>query len=218
MPGYAQAVARERQIYSECTDVHRLPGIFHYWSVKHLRPKLNAFGFDDITDFLTQSLVAAAPRHIVSLGSGNCDLEIELAQGLEAAGLDRFTFDCVDLNEAMLERGRAAALEAGLADHFNFIQADLNEWRAAHDYDAAIANQSLHHVVNLEGLFDEVKRALAPRGVLIAADMIGRNGHRRWPEALEIVEEFLAASASLAPLQPQARPVRRALSRLGLLG
>jgi hypothetical protein len=66
----------------------------------------------------------------------------------------------------------------------------LNEWRAEREYDAVIANQSLHHIVNLEGVFAEAKRCLRPGGVLVTSDMIGRNGHRRWPEALDVVYEF----------------------------
>ena len=58
------------------------------------------------------------------------------------------------------------------------------------EYDAVIANQSLHHVVNLEGLFDQVKRSLRPGGQFLISDMIGRNGHQRWPEALAVIHEF----------------------------
>jgi SAM-dependent methyltransferase len=45
-------------------------------------------------------------------------------------------------------------------------------------------------VLNLEGLFDEIKRALDPRGCFVVSDMIGRNGHQRWPEALAEVHRF----------------------------
>ena len=57
-------------------------------------------------------------------------------------------------------------------------------------YDAVIANQSLHHVSNLEGLFAAIKDALSPQGRFITSDMIGRNGHMRWPEALDIIHDF----------------------------
>ena len=125
----------------------------------------------------------------MSLGAGNCDQELELARALKAKGHD-FTLDCLELNPAMLERGRVAAEAAGLSTSLNFIPTDLNAWNAVGEYDAVIAIQSLHHVVNLEGLFDEVKRCLRPGGTFLISDMIGRNGHQRWPEALEIVHEF----------------------------
>jgi len=196
MNTYEQSLALERRIYDDCLDVHRLPDIFHYWSERYIRPKILELGFEDVNDFFARSLSAhfsgngGRVRRFVSLGSGNCDLEIELARLLRVSGHTDFIIDCVDLNEAMLERGRLAAAEAGFAGQFKFMQADFNMWSASCQYDAAIANHSLHHVVNLEGLFDELKRSLRPAGTLIVSDMIGRNGHLRWPEALGIVREF----------------------------
>src|SRR5205823_5788867 len=70
------------------------------------------------------------------------------------------------------------------------VEADFNDWNPAHRYDAVIANQSLHHVLKLEELFARIKSSLKPSGVFVISDMIGRNGHQRWPEALEIVHEF----------------------------
>lgn len=67
----------------------------------------------------------------------------------------------------------------------------FNQWRAAKPYHAVMANQSLHHVMQLEHLFDAILDAIKPlNGVLITSDMIGRNGHQRWPEALSLLEEF----------------------------
>jgi SAM-dependent methyltransferase len=130
------------------------------------------------------------PCRFVSIGAGNCDAEITAAATLRQKGLRNFILDCLDLNITMLERGRVAAEEHGVADNIHLTQGDFNDWRPGHDYDAVIANQSLHHVTNLEGLFDAIRQSLKPSGVFIASDMIGRNGHLRWPEALEIVHEF----------------------------
>ncbi len=191
---YLDSLVKERQIYDNCVDVHDLPPIFHYWSSRHLLPKFQAFGLNSPPDLFARNLEEACqdgqrPRRFVSLGAGNCDLEIDLARKLQTNGHD-FTLDCLDLSPSMLERGRLAAAAAGLSSHLNFIAADLNTWHAAHEYDAVIANQSLHHVVNLEGLFENVRRSLSPGGVFLISDMIGRNGHQRWPEALAIVHEF----------------------------
>lgn len=70
------------------------------------------------------------------------------------------------------------------------LQGDFNRWSPDGLYDAVIANQSLHHVLELEHLFEAVAGALGEDGDFIVSDMIGRNGHMRWPEALEIVREF----------------------------
>jgi SAM-dependent methyltransferase len=90
----------------------------------------------------------------------------------------------------MLERGRMAAAKDGIAGHLNFVLADFNEWNPRHEYDAVIANQSLHHVFKLEDLLAQIGSSLKPHGSFVVSDMIGRNGHQRWPEALEIVRQF----------------------------
>jgi SAM-dependent methyltransferase len=92
----------------------------------------------------------------------------------------------------MLERARAAAEAAGVMAQLRFTCADFNTWQPATTYHAVLANQSLHHVVALEHLFDAVAAQLAPQGRFIIADMIGRNGHQRWPEARAIIDEFWA--------------------------
>ena len=50
-----------------------------------------------------------------------------------------------------------------------------------------LANYILHHIVELERLFEGVAAAIGSSGVFLTADMIGRNGHMRWSEALGII-------------------------------
>lgn len=191
---YAARLHVEKSIYHDCLDVHELPAIFHYWSNRYVRPKLEALGFSTPDEmfrkYAAERCRGSGRKRLVSVGSGNCELEIALALHLRAMGCGEFVIDCLELNPAMLERGRNAAAGAGAGDHLNFVQMDLNEWTASEEYDVAIANQTLHHVLNLENLFDQIGRSLKPGGALITADMIGRNGHLRWPEALDIVQEF----------------------------
>lgn len=193
---YREAVVREKHVFEDCLNVHDLPAIFHYWSSTHIRPKLLPFGFDSPNAMFAKYLAERCrdesnrTKHFVSLGAGNCDLEIELALKLRSWGHENFIIDCVEINQAMLSRALSAADKAGVGRHLKFTESDLNTWSPACDCDAAIANQSLHHVLNLEGLFEQVRRSLKAGGSFIIADMIGRNGHQRWPEALEIVHEF----------------------------
>jgi SAM-dependent methyltransferase len=187
---YEQRYAQETAIFDEQAEVHDLPEIFHYWSNRWLLPMVEDFGAIGPEDFLALHLFATQGRRFVSLGCGNCDAEIRIAQDLRQRGLRDFTIECVDINEAMLERGRAAVLEAGLGDCVRPVAGDFNRWQPDGHYDAVIANQSLHHVLELEHVFDAVGRALGARGKFIVSDMIGRNGHQRWPEALALVREF----------------------------
>ena len=193
---YAVRLAAENGIYRDCVNVHNLPDIFHYWSNRHVRPQLEALGFSTPNEMFQKYLGAhfgpgknTAPR-FASVGSGNCDLEVSLASHFRSTGRPDFIIDCLDLNSAMLERGRIAAEEQHVAGCLNFLQIDFNEWTPAHEYDAVIANQTLHHVVKLEDLFARIKGCLKRDGSLVVSDIIGRNGHQRWPEALQLIEDF----------------------------
>ena len=119
-------------------------------------------------------------------------MEVRLAKALREAGHVDFTIDCLEINDAMLARGDALARAEGVAQHIVGRRADVNREPFAGHYDAILANQSLHHIVALERLFDRVAAALPPHGRFVVSDMIGRNGHQRWPEARAIVEEFWA--------------------------
>jgi SAM-dependent methyltransferase len=193
---YAARIAAEHDKYRDCVNVHNLPDIFHYWSDHHVRPHLEALGFSSPNDmfrkYVGEHCVRAkdAPARFVSIGSGNCDLEISLASHFRSAGQVDFIIDCLDLNSAMLERGRIAAAEKGLTGLINFVPGDFNEWTPAHEYDAVMANQTLHHVVKLEDLFAKIKTCLKAEGSFIVSDIIGRNGHQRWPEALDMIQDF----------------------------
>jgi len=195
---YAARVAAEQRIYQDNVNVHDLPAIFHYWSHHYLLPLCESCGFTSPHDFFRRHLAEAAERcdtvlpEFVSIGAGNCDTEIAVATLLRDAGLRDFTIECLELNRAMLDRGAEAAKAAGVAEYLRFTEADFNTWEPAHRYHAVMASHSLHHVVNLEGLFDAVRGALHPRGAFVISDIIGRNGHMRWPEALAEVQRFWA--------------------------
>jgi len=193
---YVSRLEQEQRNFAACETVHDLPPIFHYWSNRYLRPMLERFGFDHPDAFFVRSLYAQqrvdgeGPRRFASLGSGNCDTEIRIAAALRERGCTAFVIDCIDVNTDMLDRGQRDAEAAGLSTHLVPVCADFNHWKPATRYDAVMANQSLHHVLELEHLFDTVRRTLDAGGCFVVSDMIGRNGHLRWPEARTIVERF----------------------------
>ena len=193
---YVDRLAAEKRIYKDVEDINVLPAIFHYWSNKYLRPMLEQYGVSNPDQFFCKYMRESAERcgmlstAFVSIGAGNCDTEVRVAKLLRNAGLRQFTIDCLDMNPHMLKRGFDMAVREGVAEHIIPVESDFNNWRAAQRYAGVIANQSLHHVVNLEGLFDEIKRALHPAGYFMTSDVIGRNGHQRWPEALDAVQDF----------------------------
>jgi SAM-dependent methyltransferase len=193
---YSDRLRQETSRFAGELDINNLPAIFHYWSNKYLRPELEAFGYKHPEHFFETEfakIVEASPGRIsrfASLGSGNGDAEVRIAQGLLARGLTEFCIDCLELTPEMNVRTTELALQSGVAAQIRAVAVDLNDWNPEFPYAAIMANQSLHHMVELERIFDTVRRAMASDGRFLVSDMIGRNGHQRWPEALKIVREF----------------------------
>jgi 2-polyprenyl-3-methyl-5-hydroxy-6-metoxy-1,4-benzoquinol methylase len=194
---YSRRMQREKSIYDDNINVHELPAIFNYWSSTHLgEKKFHQFGITDpdqcfrlyIEKFLQQHPQTTV--RVLSIGCGNCDLEAQMARLLVDKGITAFTVECLDINQNMLARGRDHAQRLGVSDYLVTTCADFNQWQPVQQYDVIIANQCLHHVLELESLFALIKGCLNPEGYFVTSDMIGRNGHQRWPEALALVQEF----------------------------
>ncbi|MEM1183121.1 MAG: class I SAM-dependent methyltransferase [Acidobacteriota bacterium] len=197
-PSEVQArLEEEIQTYRDVENVHDLPEIFHLWSNRYVLPKLWDCGFLTLDDFYLHYLAEAchgSPGRatIVSVGSGNGDLEVGLAKRLLERGVRNFHFRCLELNPAMNARGQKAAERAGVAEFCSFEEVNLEDWRPDRRASVCLANHSLHHLVGLEALFEKIHGALEEDGVFLINDMIGRNGHMRWPEASLHVEKIWA--------------------------
>ena len=196
-PSYETKVQQQIEQYRHVANMHELPEIFHYWSNKYLRPKLNAlFGVDSIVDFYAEYFRRATvgqpgPYRFASLGAGECSLEIQLAVRLRAQGLSDFTIECFELSPVLIERALVAARQADVTDLVQIVPVDLNQWSPTKGcYTGIMASHSLHHLVELEQIFSSCHKSLKPTGVFVTNDMIGRNGHMRWPEVLTWVESI----------------------------
>ncbi len=194
---YQARLNDEIAFHKDYLDVSALPEITGYWANRYLRPLLEELGVDHPDKFAAKYLAESARRTgastpvFASLGAGNCDVEVGIARLLvEEHGLTDFRIECVDINPSMRERGLALAEQAGFAGRVVPVHGDFNDWRPKRRYQGILANQSLHHVVNLESLFKATYAALDDRALFVVNDMIGRNGHVRWPEALERVHEL----------------------------
>lgn len=194
---YGLRLSDEQERFDRCLEVHDLPEIFHYWSNRYLVPMFEPHGFTNPDDFFLRFIREKSDEHperqlrVVSIGAGNCDLEIGLAERLTAFGVRNYRFDCVEINRSMIARAQARLAASAVAGEVRFQRQDFNSWRPSPgEYDVVMANQSLHHVLELEHLFDAIRQGLAEGGLFLASDMIGRNGHQRWPEALEVVNAF----------------------------
>jgi SAM-dependent methyltransferase len=197
-PGYQDRVQSELNHFSNAEHVHPLPAIAGYWGHRYLMPMLQPFGFANSIELFRTYMGRVCrdnpgqDQYFLSVGAGDSASEINIAQWLLENRIANFAFECLDINPEVLNRGVNSAQEKGVADHFAFSTFDLNSWRPRRQYRVILAVQSLHHFQELELLFERIKQALHPDGYFMTDDMIGRNGHQRWPEALTIVEQLWA--------------------------
>ncbi|MGH9969487.1 MAG: hypothetical protein ACREBG_17060 [Pyrinomonadaceae bacterium] len=113
----SKKIQEEISRYSEIEHVHDLPPINRYWTDKFLVPKFRSLGFEDPNDFYVQYIEKSFAQNpgetcrVLSIGAGNCDTEVALAESLMAKGVRDFKFTCMDINPHMLHRGRKLAQE-----------------------------------------------------------------------------------------------------------
>lgn len=193
---YADAIQGTKDFFAD-VEVHAFSPIFQLWASSHVGPLWSTYaGVTATHSFFAKYLGESSRRTgggtFASIGSGTCEIEVDVAKALRDAGVRDFTIECFELNPDLLEKGRVAAVAAGVEENLRFTQSDFNAWLPPGDLDGVMVCHALHHVVNLEGLYDQIKAALKPGANFVVADMIGRNGHMRWPEALAHVHRFWA--------------------------
>jgi SAM-dependent methyltransferase len=193
---FKQKLEKELEVFTKKKSVHDLPAIFHYWSHKYLKPKFDEMGIRGIAEFFADNIAMLCRKQegavrIFSIGAGHCETELQVCQLLVKEGHHNFQMVCSDINQGMLDVGRAGAASIGLAEHCSFCTLECSEWKpAVGEYQAVMANQSLHHITDLERLFAAVGKSIGEHGLFIVSDIIGCNGHKRWPEALKVVHEI----------------------------
>ena len=182
--------------YANPEGLLKLGPIYHYWDLKHIRPRMSSvLGASDVMVFFVASTIEAfhqpaASRRIVSLGAGECVHEITLIKRLLENGEDDFVLEALELSPVRSGRARELAAKEGVGRYLTITEADLNTWVPKQKYSIVIAKDTLHHVLELEHLFDSIHEALEDEGTFLTSDMIGRNGHMRWPEALELIQSM----------------------------
>lgn len=171
-----------------------LPPIFHYWSGRYLTPDVKRLGIGSPEEFYLARIVeqaagATGAVRVLSVGSGAASMEIALAEKLKAAGVPAQVL-CLDFNPGLMRKAAADATERGLAGLIAFDTRDCNKpFDLAHQ-DVIIVNQFFHHVTELETFCASLRASLAPRGLLLTSDIVGRNGHRLWPDVDAEVQRF----------------------------
>jgi ubiquinone/menaquinone biosynthesis C-methylase UbiE len=129
----------------------------------------------------------ASPRaRVLELGSGNGDLLLDLRR-IKLA--DEFVG--LDISEIGVQVASGKAAEAGYAN-VKFSQCDLNRLTLeAGAYDMVVTQMSLHHLENLEQVFEQVAQALMPGGSFAANDYVGPTRWQFTPMQLILANAIL---------------------------
>jgi SAM-dependent methyltransferase len=136
---------------------------------------------DDVYGHVTRRLKDRPGARMLSLGSGPGGREIELAGRIGAAAVV-----CADINPELLALGRQRAEERRL--NLSFVEADLNTIELpAGEFDVVFCYASLHHVIELERLAEQIRRTFRPGATLVTVDVVSRNFFQMWPETREVV-------------------------------
>lgn len=193
---YLKRVADQVRQYEHTEDMHALPPICQYWLKKHLYPRYKeVLGTESFVEFYATHLLQylsswqGEPRFL-SLGAGDCSYEIDIVQEMIKSCPRNFRFTCTDISSTLLAKGYSKAKDTGLLQYISFLEVDVNKRFPPGKYCGVMASWALHHLVELEYIFDRVREAIAPSGVFLSFDAIGRNGHMCWPETLDIINSI----------------------------
>jgi 2-polyprenyl-3-methyl-5-hydroxy-6-metoxy-1,4-benzoquinol methylase len=156
---YDRLIAKESHHWGEVSRDEQNPQIWH-------DPALFEIFFGKEYRRLLERASAWGP-HILELGCGEGNLSLELAtRGLNVTG--------IDLSEQRIERARSKASALQADRRPRFITGDLNTIALpAASFDCVVAHDSLHHILSLDRLCDEVRKSLRPGGHFVVMDFIG---------------------------------------------
>jgi SAM-dependent methyltransferase len=185
--------SEEAYRFAENGDSHDLPAIAA-WFFKHIHEPnlvLNT-GATSFQDLVIEEVKALRLRNqgivLVSVGAGHGQIESELFRriqketpgGTELYSLDLFSPN--DITEIELD---------GNAYRLRRASFDANSDSIPRDANIVIVHHALHHFTALEQIFENIHEILRINsGTLVIADMVGRNGHMRWPESLHAIRKI----------------------------
>jgi ubiquinone/menaquinone biosynthesis C-methylase UbiE len=138
----------------------------------------------DTVGYLVNRVSDRPDARMLSLGSGPAGLEFMVSRQAPL-----LTIDCLDLNPQLLEAGRSQAAAEGL--RVNFEQADLNSVDLPeNEYNLIFCHASLHHILEIETLAQQMRKALRANGELVVVDVLTRDGYLMWPENRKLVHKI----------------------------
>ena len=184
--------ARKRQQIAQYGNNHLRffpPKAHAIWMQEYMWAKVReVFGAHSVAQFYGGPLKDRTRVRVLSVGSGDGQVEVAIVRHLLDQGVRDVSMTVTELSPIRQARTRALVEREGLGERFRYEIVDFNEAFVEGTFDLVFAHHVLHHIVELELLYANIHAALADDGYFSSVDMIGRNGHQRWPEALKYTE------------------------------
>ncbi|MCW2285358.1 2-polyprenyl-3-methyl-5-hydroxy-6-metoxy-1,4-benzoquinol methylase [Rhodoblastus acidophilus] len=140
-----------------------------------LERRLSGYKGMDYWDFIRHIVNSRENTRILSVGSGPCAVEMEIAEKFTKP----YVIDCLDLNENLIKDATRRAQERGL--NLKPMVANLNETVFTEKYDLVIICAALHHFVELEAVLDRIHDALNDNGMFVTYEPVMRSGMFLFP-------------------------------------
>ena len=185
-PAYRAAAAREAEFWARASSTDVFTSAFELGSVLQAAANRTLTG-DERTTWLDDLMARGPFEHAAVLGCTDGVFELPWIRARASQALDVF-----DLSEEVIARLAARAQPEAGGCEVRFACADLNFVKLApRTYDVVWSSGCLHHVTNLEYLFDEIAAALRPGGLFAFQDYVGERRLRFAPERLRLVNAVL---------------------------
>ena len=127
------------------------------------------------------------PVSVLSLGCGNGHLERAIIE----FKLPYSSVHGIDINPDLSRFAEAEASRLGYKN-VTYSTADLNVLSLPpQKYDLIIFFHSLHHIENLEGLLDNISKALTPEGIVLVVDFVGPTRFQWTDQQIKFTQELL---------------------------
>lgn len=185
-----RAASKNREVGCDPREVSNPPGVLYFennylWQRAVMEP-ISGRREDTPIDWFFRDFLQKPAERVLSICCGTGSFERELAQKGYAEHIDAF-----DASGASIEWASSLAKEQGL-NIINYWVADGNSVRLRErEYDLVISMAALHHIENLEHIFQEIRNVMKPGGLLFYDEYIGKN-RMQWPEeVLKIVNGIL---------------------------
>jgi hypothetical protein len=183
----------ESNRFSASGDSHDLPKIANWFSENILSHELTEHtGSKSFQELVLQGIKNSRKSNtefvLVSLGAGHGQIENELLQMVPSISPGNTHFYAIDL---FSPNDTSEVQINGETYRLTRISQDLNKPTFPKHANMIIVHHALHHFVGLEEIFKSIHGILLSNsGTLVIADMVGRNGHMRWPESLRAVNRI----------------------------